>query len=763
MRTLIISGCLLVLFSKATGQTPVGTWSDHLNYNTVQALAAGEKEVYASTGSSIIVYNKEFDELKKLSRITGLTETGISTIGWSEEKDALIIAYSTTNLDLIISNTIHNIPDISRKYIPGKKEINRIRTNGNYAFLACSFGIVVIDLVKKEIYDTWKPGSGIENAEVWDVTFGNGNIYAATEMGLFYAGLTDQGLSYFGNWSAEDRLPRPNARYTSVIFSGNRLYVNRSGLNFTGDSIYVIDTDCSLFSYQPGLYTRSIDPAPSGFTVSSKSSVRYYSSDGSQGETVTSYPWGSPDISMAIADNGNIWIADMGSGLVRVKNTADITALTLPGPGSNDALHVTSEDGRTIITGGGIDASWNNLWKELLVSVHDNNSWNIISSETLFDPMRAVIDPANSNHFFVSTWGSGLLEYENNQLINHYNDANSPLQTIIPGEPYVRICGMAMDKDRNLWLAQSEVPGSIKVLKPDGNWIVTPVTIDVPSIGDLIITQSGHKWIVLPRGNGLFVLDDNDTPDNFVDDVSGRVIVTDSENRVFSFISCIAEDLDGNIWVGTDQGPLIYYNPERVLNSDLKAFRIKIPRNDGSGLADYMLGTETITSVAVDGANRKWLGTASSGAYLLSPDGTSQIRNYNEANSPLFSNSIVSVSVDNKSGNIWFATSKGVLSVRGDAITGSEKFSEVYAFPNPVREDYYGNLTITGLMRETQIRITDISGNLVFKTISDGGQATWDLKTYNGERVATGVYLVFCASVDGTESCVIKVLVVKNN
>ncbi len=133
-----------------------------------------------------------------------------------------------------------------------------------------------------------------------------------------------------------------------------------------------------------------------------------------------------------------------------------------------------------------------------------------------------------------------------------------------PGKPYVRICGMAMDKDRNLWITQTEVPGSIKILKPDGSWIVNPVTIEAPTIGDIIITQTGHKWIILPRGDGLFILDDNNTPDYFGDDVSKKMLVTDSENKVFSSVYSIAEDLDGNIWIGTDQGPLIYYNPERV-------------------------------------------------------------------------------------------------------------------------------------------------------------------------------------------------------
>ena len=199
-----------------------------------------------------------------------------------------------------------------------------------------------------------------------------------------------------------------------------------------------------------------------------------------------------------------------------------------------------------------------------------------------------------------------------------------------------------MDKEKNLWITQTEVPGSIKVLKPDGSWIVNPVTIDAPTIGDIIITKTGHKWIVLPRGYGLFILDDNNTPDVFSDDRYKKMLVKDTENKVISSVYSIAEDLDGNIWVGTDQGPLIYYNPEKVFDDDLKAFRIKIPRNDGTGLADYMLKTETITSIAVDGANRKWLGTFSSGAYLLSPDGTILIKNYNEQNSPILSNSIVS-------------------------------------------------------------------------------------------------------------------------
>jgi sugar lactone lactonase YvrE len=743
------------------GQTPVGSWSDHLVYNTADCVAAGTDEVFASTGSSIIIYNKVFAELKKMSRIDGLTETGISTITWSEENKTLIIAYTSTNIDLLKNDVIYNIPDISRKYIPGEKMINKIRTNGNYAYLACSFGIVVVDLTKREIHDTWKPGDGSEDEEVWDIAFGNGKIYAATDLGVYSADLSNQGLSYFGNWNLVNLLPTPVAKYTLLIFSGGKLYANLSDPLLPGDQVYVVGDISSLFSFTSGVFNKSFDNAQSGFTVSSGASVKYYNSNGSLIKTISSYGWAVPDIYQAAVDNSDIWIADINSGLVRGENMSEFTAMTLPGPVSNNAFSIISYNGKTIICGGATDASWNNQGRPLQISIYENNNWTSIPSGTIIDPMRTLIDPDKVNHIFVSTWGGGLLEYENNNILKQYTESNSPLQTIIPGRPYVRICGLAVDKSKNLWLTQTGVPGSIKVLKPDGTWIVNPLTIDAPTIGDIIITAKGQKWIILPRGYGLFVLDDNQTPDISSDDKYKKMLVQDTENQVISFVYSIAEDLDGNIWVGTDQGPVIYFNPENVFNSDLKASRIKIPRNDGTNLADYMLKTETITSIAVDGANRKWLGTASSGVYLLSADGTTQIKNFNEQNSPLLSNSIVTLAVDNKTGDVWFGTSKGTQSFRGDATTGEEKFKKVYTFPNPVRADFKGNVTITGLIRDSQIRITDISGNLVYETVSDGGQATWDLTTYNGRRVSTGVYLVFCASKDGSQSTVTKMLVIK--
>ncbi len=761
MRRIISIFFLLASLPGLHCQTPVGSWSDHLVYNSASAVCASSKEIYASTGSSILVFNREYDELKKMSTINGLTETGISKINWSEENNTLVIAYNTTNIDLIKNNIIYNIPDISRKYIAGKKEVNRIRTKGKYAYLACSFGIVVVDLLKNEIYDTWKPGSGSETTEIWDLTFGNGKIFAATAAGIYSADQTNTGLAYYGNWTLLSDLPQPLGKYTSVVFSGNKLYANLSVKNAAGDYIYSYDVTPVLFSYLPGIYNRSFESSPDGFIITSPSSVKQFNSSGALVRSVDSGQLPNPDFYQAVESNGELWIADRSSGLLRYVNANNIKPFTLPGPLTNNAFHITSARGKTIIAAGGTDVSWNNQWRSLQLSIYDENEWTGISSASVSDAIRTLIDPDDRDHFFVATWGGGLLEYKNNELINQYSYTNSPLQTIIPGRPYVRICGMAMDKEKNLWITQSEVQGSIKILKPDGTWIVNPLTIDAQMIGDLIITGNGQKWIILPRGNGLFVFDDNETPEIFTDDKYKKLLIEESDGDIISNVYSIAEDLDGNIWVGTDQGPLVYYNPEKVFTDKLKAFRIRIPRNDGSNIYDYMLQTEAVTTIAIDGANRKWLGTEKSGAYLLSPDGTVQVKKYTEENSPILSNSIVAVAVDDKTGDVWFGTSRGIQSVRGDATEGLDQFTNVYAFPNPVRQEFSGNLTITGLIRDSRIKITDVSGNLVYETESSGGMASWDLSTYNGRRVATGVYLVFCASNDGTESCVIKVLVIK--
>lgn len=760
LRKLLISVSILIPLISGS-QQPVGTWSDHLRYNKATAIAAGLREIYASTGSSIIVYNKEFAELRKLSRVNGLTETGISSIAWSEDHSTLIIAYKSTNIDLVIKNNIFNIPDIYKKPMSERKSINRIRIKGRQAFLATSIGIIIIDLLKKEIFDTWRPGPDTEINGVNDVAFGNGFIYAATDNGMWYASLTNQGLAYFENWDPVSTLPSPYSRYSLALYCGDRLYVNESNNSTGTDRVYSVGDEVTLFSYVPEVQYRSIDFHPQGFTITSPGFVNIYGTDGSLRKTINSHGRGDPNFAQAVGEDGNIWYADLDHGLIREDDAGHFTSLSLPGPISNNIINIMSLNGKTILCAGGVDEQWNGLGRAFSFSVYENNAYTGIKDADFVDAMRSAVDPDDNSHYFISSWGNGLFEYRNNETVKHYYASNSPLLPDSPGDTGIKICGLAFDKSGNLWITQAGNPGRIFILKQGGSWALYPHAPEIPVLGDIISSVTGVKWILLPSVPGLFAIDDNNTPENFADDRYRISNIRDSDGRIINAIFSMAIDLDGNLWIGTDRGPLVSYSPEKIFDDGLVFSGPKAARNDGSGLADYILGSESVTSIAIDGANRKWVGTISSGACLLAPDGTQLLKNHNKDNSPMFTDSIITITADNKTGEVWFGTSAGVLSVRETATAGSSGFENVYAFPNPVREDFSGNVTITGLVRNTRIKITDVSGNLVFETLSEGGQASWDLTTYQGRKVATGVYLVFCSDENGTRSSVTKILVVR--
>jgi len=236
---------------------------------------------------------------------------------------------------------------------------------------------------------------------------------------------------------------------------------------------------------------------------------------------------------------------------------------------------------------------------------------------------------------------------------------------------------------------------------------------------------------------------------------SVRNQVPDLLDRVYS----VTEDQEGDIWVGTNKGPVVYFNPSGIFAEDaVYGYQPEIPRNDGTSFVDLLLSTEKINTIAVDGANQKWLATEKSGVFLVSPDGKKEIYHFTEENSPLFSNNVQTVAVNDKTGEVFFGTEKGIISFRGRATEGGDDFGKVYVFPNPVREDYYGEITVTGLAENVNVKITDISGNIVFETTALGGQAIWDGKNFRGDRVQTGVYLVFCTNEDGTKTHVTKLL-----
>ncbi|MBN1388981.1 MAG: T9SS type A sorting domain-containing protein [Bacteroidales bacterium] len=752
---------IIVLLSHlcmAGAQGPMGSWTEHLPYRSLNFVSAGKEEVYGSTDFAITIFNKTYNEVKKLSKVNGLSDCGISTIEYSEDSEVLVIAYTTGNIDIYKDGAVTNIPDIMNTFISGDISINRLRTYGKYAYLTYNDGIIVIDIEKREIRDSWKPSAdGVQN-EVFDLNIFDDTVFAATGTGLFKAAADHQGLAYFGNWNI---IPGTYGnKYNCLASTTGKLFINRQNTGIDYDSVFYYAS--GIINYLTGLspaVNHSFESGQDWIIICSGSNISIIDSEGQTVKTIDEYGDQQIDARNAAISGNNIYIADRNLGLVRFVDENNFTSYIPEGPHTSDCYDLVASDGEIWVAGGNVDKNWNNTLTPYMFFNFTNRQWQSVMKHDVWDAMRVEPVRGEPGHIFVSTWGWGLYEYENNELINHWGE--NILGSTIPGEPYVRIYGLAMDNEKNLWITQSGIQNNIKVLMNNNNWITLPYNIDAPVIGDLIITESNQKWIILPGGNGLCVLDDNFTPGYFDDDRFKKLSVMDQSGQLLSNIFSIAEDLEGNIWIGTDQGPAVFYYPDKVFDEDIYASRIKVPRNDGTGLADYLLGTETVLSIATDGANRKWLGTSSSGAFMISEEGNELVRNYNTSNSPLLSDRVISIATDGLTGEVWLGTGKGLVTVRETGTAGSEDMNDVYAYPNPVREDFTGDITITGLARNSNVKITDISGNLVFETTSTGGDAIWDMKTHNGKNVSTGVYLVFCNNEDGTVSTVTKILIIR--
>ena len=284
-----------------------------------------------------------------------------------------------------------------------------------------------------------------------------------------------------------------------------------------------------------------------------------------------------------------------------------------------------------------------------------------------------------------------------------------------------------------------------------------PVVHSISSEGYLFIDNIGQKWVVVPSGVGLVVYNDNNTIEDVQDD-QDRILnsALGSGNLPSTSVYSLAKDRDGEIWVGTNKGVAVFYNPENVFTgNDFDAQQILVTVD---GYVEYLLANETVTAIAIDGANRKWLGTQNAGIFLVSPDGTEQIHHFTEENSPLFSNTITDIAINNQTGEVYIGTSKGLISYISDATQGYESHQNVTVYPNPVRPDFNGIIAIKGLVEDADIKITDLNGTLVLETTALGGQAVWDGKNGYGERVQTGVYLVFSSNSFGTETNVAKIL-----
>ena len=753
---LLIVQCIVYSLAAQIG---IGHWRDHLPYNQAFRIALTPNHSYAATPNAIYSYHRKTGELEKLSRVHGLSDMGISAFEYIPDRKLLFVGYDNGNIDLISDNQIFNMPDIKRyAQITANKGIRHLLAIGPLAYLSTGFGIVVVDLERREIRDTYFIGPQGNPTEVFCSTSDGICLYASTPAGILKAPKDDPNLINFAVWQNMNDLPAPDAIYPHIGFFGNSMVLVRN--NGPADAVYYQGSTGwnLLLEGEDVLQLRQSDNL---LMVITSEGVRIYDSSFNLTSHLQGYSFGQSAARDALADKeSNIWIADHSFGMVKVTPSGTAEAYRPDGPFTPDIGHIAALRGKVYVAGGGVDAAWNGIFKPGILYSFIEEDWKSNINYSVRDITRLLIDPDDPSRLFAASWGYGVLEYHNGELVNVYNESNSSLQSIIPGSDFVRVGGLAFDREKNLWVTNTGVAGPVSVKTANG-WFSLDYKIDAPTLGQIMVNRWEHKWIILPRGSGLFAFDNMNSIENTDDDQTKKFGLQDENgNTITNDVFSMAEDRDGNIWVGSSKGPVVYYNPQNVFSGDnFYASRIKIPA-DIPGQANYLLESETITAIAIDGANRKWLGTLSSGVYLLSADGTREIHHFTAENSPLFSNNIVSLAVDDKTGEVFFGTDKGIVSFRGTATGPAGYFSQVYVFPNPVREGYEGPVTVTGLVDNTYVKITDISGNLVFETRSLGGQAVWDGRNLNGNRVRTGVYLVFLTNSDGSQTHITKLLFV---
>lgn len=783
--TLIIF--LVFITNRASSQkVGIGEWDSYFTLTNMYDVVEADNKIVWVSELSALYYDLEDLSVNELNKIDGLTQTGFTSVAYNANNKTIVFGYNDGNIDLVYFDEnnkpiITNMSEIKQASLTGDKKIYSLYSYGNNVYVSCGFGIVVLDIPLKQVQDTYIIGAAAAQIKINGVCIGNDTIYAATDNGLYKAYQYNSFLNYYGSWSKITAIPPwlKNKSFKQPAFINNKLFVIPDYTTFGQDTAYY--RDAGLWFVSPvlqGLDCNQITGTADGNIVfATRQNISLISPTLSIIKSVFSYA-GITGLTLnkgIYGSNGQFFIADEYSGPVAANDSYNYTSL-LPGGTITSSVRRISTDGDQLwVAAGNVKGTiFSNTYNTDFFSILENNTWTYINEVTdpilnngCYDAMDMAIDPNDPTHIMAACWAfQGLVEIKNKVVTAIYDETN----TILFSPPsYPGFCGVASvlyDKDGNLWCLNGQSNNPLVVLTKEGDWKSFYCGPEASSTTyfDLEIDENGYKYIPIPtRGatsGGLLVYNDNATILDASDDgyyfyktIAGAGNLPDAD------VKCATVDLDGEVWVGTTKGPTVIYNPTNIFagaNADAQQILIQ---QDGN--TQILLETETVNCIAVDGANRKWIGTVTSGVFLLSEDGQEQIFHFTAENSPLPSNEIFDIEINGKTGEVFFATGNGLISYRGTATQSSIVFDDIHVFPNPVRPDYNGLIAINGLARNSDVKVTDIAGNIVTVIKSEGGQATWNGNNLRGERVKSGVYMFLCSKEDGSDKVAGKVMFIE--
>ena len=757
---------LAILLITNTGYSEIGEWKLYPSYhNATYCQMAGDK-LYILASGALYSYNKSDNEMRLYDKINTLSDIDITHIAYCNEIKALVIIYSNANIDVLYDNEeIYNLSDFKNKILPDKK-INNITIQGATAYLSTVFGVVDIDLENLEFRNTYNTGLDTQYTYIF-----NGRLYTATKSGLYYCE-TSKNMLDKSNWEKVN-----NSVIKTIRELNGKLYCLTEEGKFAeiitqSNTLRVVDgNDNYSYFYQDG---------DNLIAVSSKRIVEL-TSNGSNKICDLDKKY-----NFILKDKDTFWCCSGYDGVVEsfvenktIKAKSEPLLPNSPIRNYCEFMKFTSDD-KLLVAGGNLNYFDVTFYDGTLMEYDYNNyKWINLPEDTIKKAtgLRYVNicsvdeDPTEPGHYFASSFGYGLYEFRDGKFVKHYSFNNSSLESAVPNnKAYVRVSSVKFDEEGNLWcINTTNVDNIVKILKKDGEWVSLNYK-DIEYKETMVhpyIDSRGWLWIVsLQSEPGIFCAKLNGTPFDTSDDESKIWLHKFTNQDGVSYdiyqVYALTEDHNGSIWVGTNTGVFVIDNPKEFFKEGTFK-QIKVPRNDGTGLADYLLSGTYIKSIEVDGANRKWIGTNDNGVYLISADGLETIHHFTTENSQLPSDCIESIAINGKSGEIFIGTDKGRASYMSDATRPEEKLenSNIYAYPNPVKADYSGNISIVGLTHDCNVKIVDANGFLINEGNSNGGMYSWNGRNQRGEKVASGVYYVLTYDSFGNEGVATKILVTR--
>lgn len=748
-------------------QVAVGKWRDHLSYSTLYRVEATSDRIYCSSAGALFYYDLEDHTVNRLNKTTTLSDVDVSTFAYDPVTRNVVVVYNNSNIDVIKEDKVYNINDIKRSNIAGNKRINNVSFYNRRVYLSCGFGIVILDMARNEISETCYLGADGGTMNINDVAFTDSLIVAATDSGLYYAPKNSQFLSIVTTWRRDN----------SSLLAGQR--VVRLGSYGDGRLVALVQDNGDTTLYRE-VSPQSFAPFVSGdikafkvtqgrIVVCRKKVVDIYDNNGVLKNTVGDVDWVDMQANDAtLTKDGRLWIAHNWASLVTVHpdDYSTLTNFSPGGPFSVNAYRVTTFDSTVYISPGGHRSTYVGVYNAANVFSYKDKGWKSLEDPNGFlsgkmDVLHIAVNPHNPKQKLAASWGSGILEITDNEVTNFYDDNNTDgvIQRFhLDDYNAVWTGGVAFDKEGNAWITNSLVGNALVVRYSDGRWMNFNTGSIVSDQVDQIIWDSVNDWkLFWGRQNKIFV-HDGKSRIAYIDPNNGAKLQTSSVNSV-------VQDHSGALWVGTNKGIKVIYNASKAFDDGGNGEKSPVTCNNilfnENGITEYLMAYESITSIAVDGANRKWVGTSTGGLYLLSANGLQQIEHFTSANSPLFSDKILSLAIMPWSGELFVVTDRGVQSYRATATYAFEEpMEDIHAFPNPVRPDFDGLIAIKGFTRNAIVHITDAAGNTVYSIRANGGQAVWDGRTHEGKKVASGVYYVFASAEDGTMRSATKILIV---